>query len=55
MSTKNPAISSSKGHRIRLIRPLDFNIGVETREWAWRVGLHKELGNQFEATLTHLF
>lgn len=34
---------------------LDFNIGVETREWAWRVGLYKELGNHFEATLTYTF
>ena len=34
---------------------LDFNIGVETREWAWRVGLYKELGNHFEATLSYTF
>ena len=34
---------------------LDFNIGIETREWAWRAGLYKELGNHFEAMLTYTF
>lgn len=34
---------------------LDFNIGVETQEWAWRVGLYKEFGNHFEGTLTYTF
>lgn len=34
---------------------LDFNIGVETEEWAGRIGVYKEFGNSFEGTLTYTY
>ena len=34
---------------------LDFNIGVETQEWAGRLGVYKEIGSSFEATATYTF
>ena len=34
---------------------LDFNIGVETEEWAGRVGVYKEIGSSFEASAMYTF
>ncbi len=34
---------------------LDFNIGVETAEWAGRIGLYKEIGNHMELTLSYTY
>ena len=32
---------------------LDFNIGVETESWAWRTGIHKELGTNWELVASY--
>ncbi len=32
---------------------LDFNIGVESEEWAWRTGVRKEFGSNWEALATY--